>query len=619
MQLRTSLKLATAGFVVLSLVAIGMLFWLVRSSTAYQVATRQQAEFRQLGIDLANASDYLTDQARRYVQFGEKIYYENYWREINEGRMRQRVVSRLQELGAPQNELDLLEQAKRNSDVLLGIEETAMRSTISHDMDEGRRLLFDIKYDVAKKAIVDALQEFQTTMNKRAETTTRQALWAQNAALMATGSVLVLLIVVVLVMVWLLMRKLTHLPEVTGLVKRVAAGDLRDTGRRLNNSDEIGQLSVAVFEMVSGLREVVQGVDQATGTLFQSSESLLAGSAMAVDGARSAAAAVGEMAQGAATQSTHAEETLRTMEELQHTIQQIATGASQSAVEVQQSSQQINVIAQAINDMSTTATRMAERTQVMTAAAQSGAAMVKTTNQGMDRIRAVVGESTTTIQALNSYSAAIGEITQVIQGIAEQTNLLALNAAIEAARAGEHGRGFAVVADEVRRLAERSRASTGQIAGLIGNIQSRTAQAVQAMNVVSQEVQEGSKHVDSGGAALTQIMQLAKLTADAVDEINQAIQTVRGQTATVVRTFESVAVLTEENTAATEEMAASASLIVDSSENVAAVSRQTSRLSNGVTETVSQLNQMAEEVSNSAQRLSNVARDLRAKVEHFTL
>ena len=90
------------------------------------LALQRQAEFKQLGIDLADASDYLTNEVRHYVQFGERVHYDNYWREVRETRTRDRVIQRLRELGVPQAEIELIELAKRNSDLLIAIEEEAM-------------------------------------------------------------------------------------------------------------------------------------------------------------------------------------------------------------------------------------------------------------------------------------------------------------------------------------------------------------------------------------------------------------------------------------------------------------------------------------------------------------
>lgn len=135
----------------------------------------------------------------------------------------------------------------------------------------------------------------------------------------------------------------------------------------------------------------------------------------------------------------------------------------------------------------------------------------------MERIKTTVTESGERIKQLGEQSKAIGEIIQVIDDIAEQTNLLALNAAIEAARAGEHGKGFAVVADEVRKLAERSGKATKEIANLIISIQKGTDNAVSAMEKGISEVENGSRFAHDAGQALKEILVT-------VERANQQVQ-----------------------------------------------------------------------------------------------
>jgi twitching motility protein PilJ len=166
----------------------------------------------------------------------------------------------------------------------------------------------------------------------------------------------------------------------------------------------------------------------------------------------------------------------------------------------------------------------------------------------MQRIRAAVQTTGKKIKGLGERSLEIGAIIEVINEIATQTNLLALNAAIEAARAGEQGRGFAVVADEVRKLAERAARATKDITGLIKGIQVETSEAVTVMEEGTREVEEGTKLADQAGAALREIEQIVKQTAVLMTDITKAADDQVEVTAQVVHSMDTISKLTQETT-----------------------------------------------------------------------
>ena len=241
--------------------------------------------------------------------------------------------------------------------------------------------------------------------------------------------------------------------------------------------------------------------------------------------------------------------------EIQRSTTDILHSSDRMKQGAEQQTNQIKSASDAVNTMSNTTQRMAQNADAATQtslkatqAAIKGGASVAETIKGMQRIRAAVQTTGKKIKGLGERSLEIGAIIEVINEIATQTNLLALNAAIEAARAGEQGRGFAVVADEVRKLAERAARATKDITGLIKGIQVETSEAVTVMEEGTREVEEGTKLADQAGAALREIEQIVKQTAVLMTGITKAADDQVEVTAQVVHSMDTISKLTQETT-----------------------------------------------------------------------
>lgn len=266
-----------------------------------------------------------------------------------------------------------------------------------------------------------------------------------------------------------------------------------------------------------------------------------------------------KLAQGTLQQDQLGKEVGTLFQQLVHSIDQIAKGAQEQAKSVDETSRSTDKMNEAIEQVAKEAGNLSIVAVKTAEAAQKGEGAVARAIDGMERIKITVFGTAEKMKSLGQSSEMIGEIVEVIDEIADQTNLLALNAAIEAARAGEHGRGFAVVADEVRKLAERSQKATKEIGRLISSIQKGIQEGVVAMEAGRHDAEEGSRIAVDAGQALQEILDVVKATNSQIRNISSAAEQLAEESVGVVKGISDVAAVIEENTAATEEMAANSS------------------------------------------------------------
>ncbi|MGE5702574.1 MAG: methyl-accepting chemotaxis protein [Clostridia bacterium] len=362
---------------------------------------------------------------------------------------------------------------------------------------------------------------------------------------------------------FLISRMITKpIKQMQVLMEKAEKGDLTVQGNYVSK-DEVGVLTKDFNEMISGLKEMMLKVNADSLNLASSAEQLSASTDQTLAATNQITTAIYEVSTGAERQLTSSEEMAKSMEEMAIGIQRIAESSSTAS----------------------------ESSSDASAEAGQGNQSVQEAVGQMSSIREAVDQSARTVQRLGERSSEIVNIVDVITSIASQTNLLALNAAIEAARAGEHGRGFAVVADEVRKLAEQSEQSGQQITSLIQEIQRDTEEAVKAMDLVSKNVETGMVMVGEAGQAFGNIM-------GAIQHVNDQIQ--------------EVSALSEEMSAISEEIAASVG-------EVERISRDTSMSSKTVAASSQQQLASMEEISASTQSLSKLSQELQEITNEFKL
>ena len=300
-------------------------------------------------------------------------------------------------------------------------------------------------------------------------------------------------------------------------VEKVAAGDLSEETMIKAQTvkiydDEIGKLGKALFEMRGRLWTLISKMSEASEQIAASSEELNANAEESSKGVEDTAEAVNKIAEAAEKQLSSVEETSRAIQNITGSMQQVASNTTDTS-------------------------KVAEKTLEAT---NDGGKAIDTTKNQMSNIERIVTKLDGVVKILGQRSSEIGEIVETISSIAEQTNLLALNAAIEAARAGEQGKGFAVVADEVRKLAESSQEATGKISELIGHIQQDTGSAVSSMQEGTTQVRIGIEVVDKAGQTFKDISDLVGQIASQIQEVAAASENISQESDQVIVSIDRV-------------------------------------------------------------------------------
>ncbi|WP_243109582.1 methyl-accepting chemotaxis protein [Dehalobacter sp. 14DCB1] len=283
--------------------------------------------------------------------------------------------------------------------------------------------------------------------------------------------------------------------------------------------------------------------------------------------------------------SSTVQETTAVSAHLSDMLGQLATGAKDQAISLEQTSVVIEQLSANAQEVAANAESVSQSSGKAALAAESGFSQAENAIRKIEKISEVSVQTSEVVSILGDQSIQIGNIVDVIKDIAEQTNLLALNAAIEAARAGEQGRGFAVVADEVRKLAEQSSTSAAQIAMLIGNIQRETERAVEMMEISKDEVAGGVEAVKLAGRSFQTIVEEIKTVVSQIQQVTTAAQEIASGTTQAAVSIESIGAIAEQTASSTQEVSVASEeqnakmlLVNQSAETLAQLGEGLSRL-----------------------------------------
>ncbi len=339
----------------------------------------------------------------------------------------------------------------------------------------------------------------------------------------------------------------------------ISTGDLTQS-IEVKTKDEIGELGTAFNEMQNSLKELIRDVEFNAQQVAASAEELNANADQMTSSSEQVSLAIQEVSSSSETQLNGTEDSANSLEEVSTGVGRIVESSSQVAELVNQMSEQAEIGGKAVTD---------------------------TLNQ-MTSIQSSVDNTNVNIMSLMTRSNEVSTILKVITDISEQTNLLALNAAIEAARAGEHGKGFAVVADEVRKLAEQSKTSASEISAIVQGIQTDVKDAVEKMSQVTANVDKGLEVSDDAMDKFKGIIQSSTDIKPQMEEVMAISEQMSAAVQEVASTANDLASIARNNAASSQEVAASTEEQLASMEEISAAAKSLSSMAEGLTEKINQ-------------------------------
>nr|WP_258000438.1 methyl-accepting chemotaxis protein [Bacillus sp. Marseille-P3661] len=482
-----------------------------------------------------------------FINSGNEVFMKDYEQKNKEFNQ---LFNELQKNTLSKDEEKYFLQISKNSEVLNNTFYNEIVPAVKRgdqaEMSVGRN-----RSQTLRNATIFSLNDLKKMSNKSRETAVEQAKVSLNQSIF----ILVLSIVVSAILgsavVYVISRIVQqNLNKVIHMATEISNGNLNIESSEYNGKDEIGQLSLAMNKMHGNLREIISQITTVSETVSAHSEEL--------------------------THSSH--EVNEGGLQVSSTMEQLSAGSESQANSVMELSSSMNSFIEKIREANKNGEHIHHVSTDVLKLTDHGSSLMKLSINQMGEVDEIVKNAVTKVQGLDKQSQKISNLVGVIQAIADQTNLLALNAAIEAARAGEHGRGFAVVADEVRKLAEQVSYSVSDITNIVKGIQNESSEVVASLSGGYREVEKGTEQIKSTGETFNTINTSVLNMVERVKNISNHLAQIVDQSMVINESIEQIASVSEQSAAGIQQAAASVQQSSSSMEEIAKGANELSEL-----------------------------------------